>query len=95
MKTFNRPTASNRPARRAPKGSEIDQLAHRVRRLWVSGLWDKPDEHEVHTLALMDLELDLERLSLRLLADSFSVDDAAELDRCRNLIVALESEVAA
>lgn len=105
MKTSNRPTASNRPrvigadehrrARTLPAQREIADLSHRVRKLWVTGLWDQPDEHEAGTVVLMDLELDLERLSLRRMAETFSVADASELDRCRNLIVALERERAA
>lgn len=91
MKTSNRPTASNRPPS-APAAGDIAALAHRVRGLWATGLWDQPEEHEATTLVLMDLELDLERLSLRRLADTFSAADASELERCRHLVTALERE---
>jgi len=61
---------------------QIDSLRHEAWLLWNSEPHGDFTQHEGLRLELVDLQLDLERLSLRDVAGTLGQDDLARLEHC-------------
>lgn len=85
MKTFNRPTAST-----FTPSNDLRALSHRARSLWAREPGVTGHERERHLSDLADVDLTIERLSLRTRRDHWERDDYRALANSAERLERLE-----
>lgn len=90
MKTLNRPSASH--PYQSQRGSElVNELTTRVRSLWSEPLAvSDGEEREALITSLGEVDIALERLTIRSTCGLLQGEDAAEIERCREHVDGLE-----
>lgn len=84
MKTLNRPTAH------VPSAQGLAGLTSRTRRLWTLDLGVAGRERQDLLTELAELDLAIERLSIRAASGLFRPSDGALAEQCRTQLDALE-----
>ncbi len=91
MKTLNRPSASHP---HQPKGAAglVSELTNRVRVLWSEPLAvSHGEEREALITSLGEVDIALQRLTIRSTCGLLPAEDAFEIERCRGQVDGLES----
>lgn len=74
----------------SPTEESLPELANRVRRLWSERLHAGPDEREELITSLQEVDIAIERLSVRSACGLFESADHADIEQCRQRVEELE-----